>query len=160
MGRPRKPLEQQTRHNTVSERLRRQQEEESVKGDADQLKKPPEWLCNTVAREEWQRVVKELEKIVIVGNLDVTNIGAYCNAYAAYRAATEELAKQPQIIEKSTKTGVQLVENPLIRVQKNYSDEMRKFAGLCGLTISSRMQAGASKVNEKEKVIYEMFGNI
>lgn len=87
MGRPRKPLEQQTRHNTVSERLRRQKEEESVKGDADQLKKPPEWLCNTVAREEWRRVVKELEKIVIVGNLDVTNIGAYCNAYAAYRAS-------------------------------------------------------------------------
>lgn len=158
MGRPRKPLSQQTRHNTVIEMQRRQQEEDCVKVDSDQLKETPEWLLNSVAKEEWKRVVRELEKVDIVGNLDVVNIGAYCNAYASYRAATAELARQPQIIEKQTKTGVQRAENPLINVQKKYAEEMRRFAGLCGLTIDSRLKAGASKVDAGEQYIFDRFG--
>lgn len=158
MGRARKPLSQQTRHNTIVEIQRRQQEEECIRGDADQLTEPPAWLQNDVAAAEWNRIIKELEKIDIVGNLDLVNMGAYCNAYASYRTATETLKGQPQIIEKHTKTGVQLAENPLINVQRKYAEEMRKFAGLCGLTIDSRLKAGASKVDAEEQYIFDKFG--
>lgn len=134
--------------------------EEAVKTERNQLKRPLSWLVDDVAKKEWKRVIAELEKISIVGNLDVTNIGGYCNAFSNYVKASEILKDQTYCIERETRTGVMVVKNPMIEVQKNYADEMRKFASLCGLTIDSRLKAGASKVEKQENDIEMKFGAI
>jgi len=160
MGRPRKPIEMQKRHNKVVEMQRREMEEQAVTTGADQLEKPPAWLTDTVAKNEWKRLVKELKKIEIIGNLDLNNLGAYCNAYSGYRKATKELVGAPLTVEKWTKYGPQMVPNPLIAVQSKYSDEMRRYASLCGLTIDSRLKAGTGKVNKQEETLERKFGLI
>ena len=53
-----------------------------------------------------------------------------------------------------------MVKNPLIDIQTNYAAEMRKFAGLCGMTIDSRLKAAVQKVDEKEEKLEQKFGAI
>lgn len=160
MGRPRKPIEIQKRHNKVVEMQRREMEEQAVTTGTEQLEKPPAWLTDTTAKKEWKRLVEELKKIEIIGNLDLNNLGAYCNAYSGYRKATKELVGAPLTVEKMTRYGPQMVPNPLIAIQSKYSDEMRRYASLCGLTIDSRLKAGTGKVNKQEETLERKFGSI
>ena len=53
-----------------------------------------------------------------------------------------------------------LVKNPLLSVQKEYAEEMRKFAALCGMTVDARLKAAVVKVDEKNMQIEEQFGEI
>jgi P27 family predicted phage terminase small subunit len=158
MARPRKPLEMQRGHLKIIDYQQKEMEEAAVMVDADQLQKPPTWLIDATAKREWKRLVRELEKINIVGNLDLNNLGAYCNAYANYRKATQQLKGEPLTVEKLTQFGIQMVPNPLIAIQTKYSDEMRRYASLCGLTIDSRLKAGSAKVEKQEDAIAKRFG--
>lgn len=74
MGRPRKPLTEQRGNLTVITMQTREAEEDSVTTDKNQLKRPPTWLIDNVAKKEWRRIVKELEKINLIGNLDRNNL--------------------------------------------------------------------------------------
>ena len=160
MGKLKKPIDMQKAHLTLVEKQNRRQEEESVVTGNNQLKTPPKWLINDTAKKEWRRIVKELHKIDIVGNLDYANLGGYCNAYANYIKATEILKDQTYYIDRETRTGVIVVKNPMVDIQTNYAAEMRKFAALCGLTIDSRLKAAVTKTEKTEDMIQQKFGNI
>ncbi len=160
MGKLKKPIDMQKAHLTLVEKQNRRQEEESVVTGNNQLKTPPKWLINDTAKKEWRRIVKELNKIDIVGNLDYANLGGYCNAYANYIKATEILKDQTYYIDRETRTGVIVVKNPMVDIQTNYAAEMRKFAALCGLTIDSRLKAAVTKTEKTEDMIQQKFGNI
>jgi len=160
MARPRKPLEMQKGNLTVITGQKRQAEEESVSTDKNQLKRPPVWLINDEAKKEWRRIVKELNKINLAGNLDRNNLGGYCNAFANYVKTTDILKEQNYYIDRETRTGKIVVTNPMVNIQKGYAEEMRKFASLCGLTIDSRLKAAAIKTNTTEEEIQRQFGNI
>ena len=141
MGRPRKPLTEQRGNLTVITMQTREAEEDSVTTDKNQLKRPPTWLIDNVAKKEWRRIVKELEKINLIGNLDRNNLGGYCNAFANYVKAI-------------------VVKNPMVDIQRTYAEEMRKFASLCGLTIDARLKAAAVKSDKTREAITNKFGNI
>ncbi len=160
MGRSRKPVDMQKGHVLKREKEQKQQEEEYVTVGKDQLKRAPVWLIDNVAKKEWSRLIKELDKIDIIGNLDKNNLGAYCNAFSKYLQVSEELAGSTLTVRKETKYGVQIVPNPLIGIQKMYAEEMRKFAALCGLTIDSRLKAAVTKTSKKEDEISDKFGDI
>lgn len=160
MPRPKKPIDMQKAHLTLVEKQNRKAEEDSVTTGNNQLKTPPRWLINDVAKKEWRRIVRELNKIQIVGNLDYANLGGYCNAYANYIQVTEILKDQTYSIERETRTGTIIVKNPLVDIQTNYAAEMRRFAALCGLTIDSRLKAAVIKTEKTEDMITEKFGNI
>lgn len=160
MPRPKKPIDMQKAHLTLVEKQNRKTEEDSVTTGNNQLKTPPRWLINDVAKKEWRRIVRELNKIQIVGNLDYANLGGYCNAYANYIQVTEILKDQTYSIERKTRTGTIIVKNPLVDIQTNYAAEMRRFAALCGLTIDSRLKAAVVKTEKTEDMITEKFGNI
>lgn len=160
MGKTRKPIDMQKAHLTLVEKQNRKMEEESVTTGNNQLKTPPKWLINDTAKKEWRRIVKELNKISIVGNLDYANLGGYCNAYANYIRATDILKEQTYYIDRETRNGVIVVKNPMVDIQTNYANEMRKFASLCGLTIDSRLKAAVTKTEKTEEMIQERFGNI
>ncbi len=158
MGRGRKPVEMQKGNLTVFDGNKRKKEEESVTVGNEQLKNPPPWLIDNVAKKEWKRLIKELNKIDIVGNLDKNNLAGYCNSFANYQRATKELEEAPFCVQRKTRTGEITVRNPLIDVQKLYAEEMRKFASLCGLTIDSRLKAAVTKTKKEEDTIKEKFG--
>ena len=160
MGRPRKPLAEQRGNLTVLTMQTRTAEEESVSTGKNQLKRPPDWLIDDVAKKEWRRIVKELEKIGLVGNLDRNNLGGYCNAFANYVKATNILKEQLYYIDRETRNGVITVKNPMVDIQRTYADEMRRFASLCGLTIDSRLKAAAVKTDKTREDITKKFGNI
>jgi P27 family predicted phage terminase small subunit len=143
---------------TLINGAKRRQEEESVTVGKNQLKRAPDWLIDEVAVKEWKRLIKELDKIDIVGNLDKNNLGAYCNAFSRYVKVTEAIAESDFLIEKETRSGPVLVKNPLIDIQKLYADEMRRFASLCGLTIDSRLKAAVTKTSKTENDLKEKFG--
>lgn len=161
MGRGRKPVEMQKKHLTQAEKTDAVRVEEAIIVGNEQLAVPPKWLINKMAKDEFQRVVAEFEKINIVGNLDLNNIAGYCNAYAMYRKTTTQLKKVDLVIENPLPNGTMAIkEHPLIKVQKTYAEEMWKFASLCGLTIDSRLKAGTSKVSRENDDIKGEFGDI
>ena len=54
---------------------------DKVSLNSSALKNPQ--IIDDVAKKEWRRIVKELDKINIVGNLDRNNIGGYCNGFTS-----------------------------------------------------------------------------
>lgn len=160
MPKNRKVIEMQRAHLTKAEKEQRSQQEQAVTVGAESLARAPSWLVDSVAKQEWRRITKELAKIEIVGNLDYANLAGYCNAYANYRRVSDELRDEPYCIERTTRTGTIMVKNPLVDIQTTYAAEMRKFAGLCGLTIDSRLKAAVKKVDKQDEDMSRKFGAI
>lgn len=154
----RKPLAQQKGTMNVVVMQQKQREEELVKTASDEILNPPDWLTNKVAREEWKRVIPQLLEINVVGNLDLANIAGYCNAYAGYREATEELNKVSLVY--IDKADGKMKSNPYVNVQAQYAQEMRKFGDLCGMSISSRLKAATTKIKKEAERVEEKFGAI
>ena len=160
MGRNRKPLDMQLGNLTVEEQEKRRLEENMVTTKNDQLQNPPTWLINAIAKKEWARIIEEIKEIGMINNLDYNNLGAYCNSFAHYIALTKIIKSEGYTMERETRTGVIVVANPNILIQKGYTEEMRKFAALCGLTIDARLKAAAVKVDDADKAVEEQFGDI
>lgn len=138
MGAKRKPASQQRGDLRVVVMQQKKAEEEAVQTGNDELQSPPEWL-DEFARSEWYRVVPQLLKIEIVGNLDYSNIAGYCNAFSKFRQAVIDGNDSLQI---------------------KYGPELRRFADQCGMTINSRLKAATTKIAKQDEVIEERFGVI
>lgn len=160
MARQRKVVDMQAAHLTKKEKQKKKAEEREVITGNEDLEKPPTWLLDANAKKEWERIVAELKKIELVGNLDYVNLACYCNAYANYVKVSRKLKKEQYCIERETRTGTIVVKNPLVDIQTNYAAEMRKFAGLCGMTIDSRLKAAVQKIDRKEEELEKKFGAI
>lgn len=160
MARQRKVVDMQAAHLTKKEKQKKKAEEREVITGNEDLEKPPTWLLDANAKKEWERIVAELKKIELVGNLDYVNLACYCNAYANYVKVSRKLKKEQYCIERETRTGTIVVKNPLVDIQMNYAAEMRKFAGLCGMTIDSRLKAAVQKIDRKEEKLEKKFGAI
>lgn len=152
MGRTRKQLSEQKGHLTKKQQTRRQTEQELVRTDNKYLMTPPCWLINETAVKEYKRLVKAMKDMDMLGDLDANNLACYCNAYANYLKATEQL---DELVISGGK-----FENPLIGIQIKYAKEMRDFARLCGLSIDSRLKFAAVKLNGIDDDINDEFGNI
>lgn len=147
MGRARKPLAAQKGDLTVAKQVEMEVAEAAVSGDQSALTKPPRWLIDSEAKKEWKRLTGELCKLKVIGNLDLNNIGAYCNAYSLYRQAMAAVAAHP-------------LDKELCDVMKKYADEMRRFAALCGLTLDARLKLGSVLAEKQQAEIDERFGDI
>jgi P27 family predicted phage terminase small subunit len=157
-GGARKPLASQKGHLNVVMMKNRQAEEASVKTPADAIMKPPRWLRNKVARDEWKRVLPILLTVDIIGDLDLSNVAGYCNAFAKWVKATEELENMPLVYVD--KADGKTKSNPYVDVQIKYAQEMRRFGDACGMSISSRLKAAATKRKTQEEQIESEFGAI
>lgn len=161
MGRPKRMLNAQSGHLTKKQQEEKKLQEQIIKTGTDQLEKPPTWLRDKVAKNEWERLVEQFKTLGIISNLDLNNLGAYCNAYSSYLEATKELKGQPLTIEYTNKAdATNIIENPLIKIQMKYSDEMRKYSSLLGLTIDSRLKMATIKLQETKKEVVDDFGDI
>lgn len=161
MARPKKVLSMQEGNLTKEQQEEKRLQEQIIQTGTEQLNSPPSWLRDNAAKKEWKRLVEQFKTLGVISNLDLNNLGAYCNAYSSYLEATKELKGQPLTIEYTNKGGAtNIIENPLIKIQMKYSDEMRKYSSLLGLTIDSRLKMATIKLTETKKDITDDFGEI
>lgn len=161
MSRAKKPLAMQKGNLTVEQQNKMIAAEETIKIGKEHLSKAPSWLRDNVAKKEFERIVKEFDKVEIVGNLDINNIGGYCNAFSDYVETTKLLKKSSKIVKKTSAQGYEMdAPNPLIKLQKEYAKEMREFARTCGLTIDSRLKVAVVQTTKTEEEIDSKFGDI
>lgn len=161
-GRPRKPNELKSGDYTREKQTEMELIDEQLK-DITKISdlKPPKWMKNKYAKSEFKRLVEELSKLDFLTELDVNNLTGYCVAFGNYRKATEELEGQPLVTNKQTQSGAIIaVENPLIKIQLKYSEEMRKYASMLGLSIDSRMKIATIKVEKAQDKVGDDFGDI
>ena len=160
MARPKKPLSQQNSHLTKDEIADRELQEELIKVDSDKIS-CPSWVKGSIARKQFDFIAAELRRLGVITNLDINPLAQYCVAYANYVQATKELKSQSLLIKYTNKNGsTNLIENPLIKIQLKYSDEMKKWANVLGLTIDSRLKFAISKTQEVKDEIVDEFGDI
>ncbi len=145
------PLDAQKKNLTKEEIKRKELEEESIFIESDQLEIPPSWLINEIAVVEWKRLVKEFSKKSMISNLDYNNLGAYCNSFTKYIELAQRLKLNFMVGKEA---------NPLVALELKYSDEMKKYGSLLGLTTESRLKIGSGKIEEQGKEINNEFGEI
>ncbi|MFH5182925.1 phage terminase small subunit P27 family [Paenibacillus sp. TAB 01] len=143
MGRQKKPIDvliqDGKKHLTKAEIAKRRREEAKVKGENDKLA-CPDWVQGRVARNIYQATARELKKIELLANLDVTTLGQYANAMAKYREVNQAIQGAPLLVPKPTAYGDVLVENPLFRLHVRYAEETRKYGDKLGLTLGARLK--------------------
>jgi len=104
-----------------------------------------------LAKKEWKRLNEQFKELKFISNLDYNNLGTYCNAFSSYIDVTNQLKDEPLTVTHINKFGgANIVENPLIKIQIKYSEEMKKYSSLLGLTIDSRLKIAALKLGEKK----------
>ena len=152
----------QSKHLTKEEIEEKEEQESLIIVGREDLQKPPSWLIDTRAKKEFVRIVKNFEKIEVIGNLDVNNIAGYCNAYSMYINATQEFKKSKSLMitKQMTNGAYTEIPNPLIKIIRQCAEEMRKFASLCGLTIDSRLKLAVQKTTKESQDIEDDFGDI
>ena len=152
----------QSKHLTKEEIEQKEEQENLIIVGREDLQKPPSWLIDIRAKKEFERIVKNFENIEVIGNLDLNNIAGYCNAYSMYINATQEFKKAKDLIitKQMTNGAYTEIPNPIIKIQRQCAEEMRKFASLCGLTIDSRLKLAVQKTTKERQDIEDDFGDI
>ena len=155
MPRSRKVVSLQTRHNTKAETEARRREETMVALPSDQLVSPPSYLKGKEARREWRRVVPLLEQIGVFGNLDKSNLVAYCYNFGEWvelvRAKAQTDPLDPEQIDLRAKLDKQI---------KVHEDQFRRFGSACGMDPSGRLKAAAKQTQTEQETIEARFGAI
>ena len=158
MPRTRKVVSLQTRHNTKAETETRRREETMVALPSDQLVSPPSYLKGKEARREWRRVVPLLEQIGVFGNLDKSNLAAYCYNYGEW----------VELIRKRSALSITSIGDPedfkilqaIDKQIKVHEDRFRRFGSACGMDPSGRLKAAAKQTQTEQETIEARFGAI
>jgi P27 family predicted phage terminase small subunit len=95
---------------------------------------PPGWL-SAAAREEWDRIVPDLTAMHTVTAVDATGLGAYCEAVARLRVASELVARSGLFLRD--RDGI-VRKNPAVAQARDASYEVRLWAREFGLTPAAR----------------------
>ena len=113
---------------------------------SDELLKPPPYL-STHAKKEWKRIAPMLLNNGLLTNVDISALGAYCQAYNRWIEA--EKAIRTYGMTCVTDKG-NIIQRPEVGIANTAMRDMLKYAKEFGLTPSSRTNLKAEKVEEQE----------
>ena len=158
MPRRRKVIEMRTAAYTKADIEARRREETMVTLPSDQLVSPPSYLKGKEARREWRRVVPLLEQIGVFGNLDKSNLAAYCYNYGEW----------VELIRKRSALSISSIGDPedlkilqaIDKQIKVHEDQFRRFGSACGMDPSGRLKAAAKQTQTEQETIEARFGAI
>lgn len=108
----------------------------------------PKWL-HEYARAEWRRVVKVLEPIGLVTQADLAALAGYCQAWAEFRLATEQLDREGRTVEDDEGW---IRTHPAVGQQRSAWQACRQFAALFGLDPSSRSRIVTPPVPQRDEL--------
>lgn len=106
------------------------------------------------ARKEWRRVSKELYTLKLLTVVDRAALAAYCQNWARWVKAEEELAKDDVEMVMSTDKGYHHA-NPWIGISNQAQKQMRSFLAEFGMTPASRSRVSVGEEGEADP--YETF---
>ena len=154
MAKKAKPIDLQVVQGNPNRRTKkeihdRKEAEEKLKPKSDRVK-PPTWLGKQ-GKKEFRRIVKELEHIDLVTNLDVDMLACYCDAYEGYQECTKIIKEEGLMVEYTNKAAeTNKVPHPLLTKKRQLFDQMKSIANDLGLTITSRAKLAIPKGEEKK----------
>jgi P27 family predicted phage terminase small subunit len=145
---------------TKSEIEARRSAEQRLKPKADRIR-PPAWL-SPVAKREFKRIVKEMDGLEVLTNVDVNVLALYCDAYAAYVDCTRIIEDEGLMVEYTNKAAeTNKVPHPLLTKKKQLAEQMKALATEMGLTPASRAKLAMPRQDEKEPTEFErLFGDV
>lgn len=149
MARPSKTLGQSTGNLTVLQQDNKKEVEEIMKGLQPLETEPPKWLSK-VAKQEYKRIIPLLKELPSA-SLDLALVSTYCQAYADYQQATEELSKDEVVT--FTERGSKV--NPWHRVKVDSFNIMNSITHKIGMSIDSRIKILTPKAESKSNDPFE-----
>ncbi len=111
------------------------------------LPRCPAHLCD-VARKEWRRLAGPLHQAGILSTFDRGALAAYCQAWARWVEAEEQLGKTPVLL----KTPSGYVQQSLwLSIANKQMDLMGRYMAELGLTPSARIRLAAPVEPERKE---------
>jgi P27 family predicted phage terminase small subunit len=112
---------------------------------------PPAFITGYAA-DEWYCVATELHRLGVLTKIDLVPLAAYCQTYAVWREATEQLAAMHDQPTKGfvvrSANGAYGV-NPLLYIQRTSAAELMRFAAEFGLSPAARSRiSGGTRGDE------------
>ncbi len=111
----------------------------------------PDWLSPAAAKH-WPLVAKQLSDARLLSSIDTAALGLYCEAFARWHHANQQIAKFGPIIKSPNGYPVQ---SPYLGIANTAHDQMRKLLVEFGMTPSARSRV--SKVESDEADPYKAF---
>jgi P27 family predicted phage terminase small subunit len=107
----------------------------------------PSWL-NRDGKREWRRVVKELDKLGLVSELDRTSLAAYCQAFGEWREHARIVGEEGTTTISAQGT---VIPHPEVHMRNDAFRRMVKQAAEFGMTPASRTRInGPEEIGEPE----------
>ena len=94
----------------------------------------PLWL-EVEAKKEWKRMVKILEQMGLLTEVDMAAFAGYCQAFARWKEAEEFISKHGTIVKTPSGYWQQV---PQVSIAQTYLKIMNRFCEQFGLTPSAR----------------------
>ena len=94
----------------------------------------PSWL-EEEAKREWKRMVKILEHMGLLTEIDMAAFAGYCQAFARWKEAEEFISKHGTIVKTPSGYWQQV---PQVSIVQTYLKIMNRFCEQFGLTPSAR----------------------
>lgn len=149
-------------HLTNEEIEKRQEQEEKIKKIPRDKIRPPTWLSKD-GKSIFKKIVKELEVVDILANIDNYNLAVLANAIEQYIECTRKLNCDELTITHINKRGFETTQkNPLISIQIQYADVIRKLGSDFGLSPAARLKIiqEASELSDDEKELNKDFDDV
>ncbi|MGL5190845.1 MAG: phage terminase small subunit P27 family [Cetobacterium sp.] len=151
------------KHLTKAEIETRKRKEEELDKLANDKIKPPAWLSNR-AKKIFKDIVKELEPISLLVNVDNYNLAVLSDAIDNFINATLDIQSKGQTEEIELKGGATSTQaNPSVSIQLKYSEVIRKISADFALTPQARLkiiEKATPDPNDDEKQFEDDFGDI
>lgn len=110
---------------------------------------------NAEGRKEWRRITRELAPLGLVSNLDRTALAIYCDAYARWVDATDNI-RQFGLIVKAP--GGYPMPSPYLPILNKSIEQMRAFIVEFGMTPASRSRVATDMPDEEDAEDKRFFG--
>lgn len=150
-------------HLTKDEIENRKAKEEKLSKLASDKIRPPTWLSPR-AKKIFKDTVKELESIQLLANIDTYNLSILADSMDKYIKCTIDLHNADYVeTYTNNKGGESKQKNPLITVQIDYGNLVRKISNDFGLTPSARLKIiddNTPEISEEERDIEDEFPDL
>lgn len=101
----------------------------------------PDWLSDA-AKVHWPKVAEQLQAAGIITSLDAAALGLYCEAFARWKHANDQVAKFGPVVKAPSGFPVQ---SPFLAISNRAWDQMSKMLVEFGMTPSSRSRVSAQQ---------------
>lgn len=112
-------------------------------------------FLDDAAKQKWEEVVPELDRLGLLTIVDGDVLAAYCQAWAEFQWATETLRQEGRVSKRGTGA---LAPHPAVALQRSAWKAIRDFAALFGLDPSSRSRLHVAEPQKDSSVASRVRG--